>query len=89
MKGYLTHIELKMHFSGCGSHLLLLSGLQMIVSRKKKICEDIIHIGHMLYFLKHHSEELECWFQDKVSDVEKTILVQDLNVFIFKVMRPR
>ena len=60
----------------------------MIISqKKKKICEDIIHIGHMLYFLKHHSEELECWFQDKVWDVEKTILVQDLNVFIFKVIR--
>ena len=55
--------------------------------KKKKICEDIIHIGHMLYFLKHHSEQLECWFQDKVWDVEKTILVQDLNVFIFKVIR--
>ena len=60
----------------------------MIISqKKKKKCEDIIHIGHMLYFLKHHSEELECWFQDKVWDVEKTILVQDLNVFIFKVIR--
>ena len=31
------------------------------------------HWSHALFFLKHHCEELECRFQDKVWDVEETI----------------